>query len=169
MVSKPILIGGVAALAALAYLSFSGTSHAAQGPLQPTPLPPEPLPPGPISPPTPYFPPHLPDDNITPPVVVVGDPAAIQFLPATLDAGIHAAAMVQAGEGAGCSFSASTLAFQRAYNADPTSQHSENVLGTSSSPVFSLNEDGKFGINTATAVWYVTGIQMPGLCGQVLR
>jgi hypothetical protein len=165
MLSKPILIAGGVAVAALVLLATSSTSHAAQLPPAPPgpPEPPAPYP-GPLPPPPPPPAPGPSPVVTIPEVIVYGDPTAIAFAPETIAAANFAAARVQAGEGSGCSYSPAVHAFQATYNLDPTSQHPENVLRTAAHP-HSLTEDGKFGINTATAVFYVTGAQLRSLCG----
>lgn len=155
MISKPLLVGGAVLAGALLWM-FSGTSHAAvQTEQKPIPRPPD-------------LPPPAPPPNVAPttiaPVVVHGDPAAIAWGDATLTAAIDCEHALATGAGAGCTFADAVHNFQAAYNADPTSQHPENVLGSAAAPRYNLDVDGLYGQQTATALMYVTGDFVPSLC-----
>jgi hypothetical protein len=157
VLTKPLLIGGaVAAVAAV--ILFTGDSHAAQERrvLPPVPRPPD-LPPPQIEVGPSYY--EIPETT------VYGDPAAVNFLATTKQMAKAAESAVQSGEGAKCTYSPTTHAFQVAYNQDPTSKHPENVLGSANAIVYGLKEDGLFGQQTATAIWYVTGDLPASLCG----
>lgn len=96
-------------------------------------------------------------DNVLDEVIVYGDPQAILFSGATQQAAFALADKLNPNGNNCLKAPNETLAFQQAYNVDPTSRHQENVLGTYNAPTYALKVDGKFGPQTATALMYVTG------------
>lgn len=144
---KKALIAGAAAIAA-GFLLLSKRSSAAQGPALPTtPRPPdEPAGTGTVTIPT---------------VVIHGDPSSIAWgddaLTTAHDLQQHLNPNGSSAYGRWPIPAGIVAAFQHAYNADPTSKNASNVLGSASAPVYSLAEDDKFGPQTATALFYVTG------------